>query len=110
MTMLVVIWALGWAMIVLPALVLAAGAGDSRLRPGDGRRPQPPRRRALGASAVGHAARAGRRREPPGLRGLRRLSAGAVGGRHGARLRAGPDLPVGRRAPARVPAARAAWR
>ena len=66
-TMLIVIWALGWAMIALAALVLAAAAGDSRLRRGHDRRAQPARRRALDASALGDAARAGLRGEPSGF-------------------------------------------
>ena len=52
-TMLIVIWALGWAMIGLAALVWLPVPAILVVRRGDGRRPQPARRRALGASRCG---------------------------------------------------------
>ena len=85
--------------------VLAAAAGDSRVRRGDDRRAQPARWRALDPSDLGDAAFAGRRGEPSRLRRVRRLPPGAVDWRHRGRLRPRPDLHLESRAASRVPAA-----
>ena len=108
-TMLVVIWALGWAMIVLaalvwlpPSIILAFGvvmiAGHNLL---DGIRSAHP---ALGDSAL-----AGFRREPSRVRGLRALHADSVGWRHRRRLCLGQRLPMDTRAAAGISAESGPW-
>ena len=104
-TMLVVIWALGWAMIALAALcwlplpaILAFGvamiAGHNLL---DGVRSTHPLWVLLHAQGVVV--------NQPGLRRVRRVSADSLDRRHRGRLRPRPGLHLGSRAAPRVPAA-----
>ena len=93
-TMLIVLWALGWSMIVLSALVHLPLSGDHGVRSRPDRGAQPVRRHPAGDRAGHDSARPGIRDQRP-ARGVRGVSADSVGRRDRGGLRARADLRLG---------------
>ena len=104
-TMLLVLWALGWAMITLSALVWLPACCRHRVRRRLDRESQPFRRRTVVEPVLVHPACAGLRLQQAGACRVRCVPAHSVDRRHGCRIWPRTDLQLGRRSPANLSAA-----
>ena len=95
-TMLLVLWALGWSMVVLALLVQTAHVVHHDRRARHDRRAQSLRWRADVESGLVDPAWTGIRVEYPGARGVRGVSADPLGGCNGGRFWPGAGVLAGR--------------